>query len=60
VSNLDRLHRGMTTDSILRSNFLRFYDSGSGRTHIAASWRAYWCSMEFLEPSSFTRCVRQP
>jgi sphingomyelin phosphodiesterase acid-like 3 len=60
AQSLDRLQRAMASDSTLRASFARFYDSGSGRANISASWRAYWCGIENVLPASYARCNRQP
>jgi hypothetical protein len=55
---LARLYGTLDTNPGARNNYMRFYDSGSGRAGpTPATWRAYWCGIGNVDAASFTRCM---
>ncbi len=57
--SLARLWARLDTDSVARTRFLQYYDSGTGRAApAAASWKAYWCGIGYMDPTAFDRCNR--
>jgi sphingomyelin phosphodiesterase acid-like 3 len=57
--SLFELEASIAGDSVVRANYLRFYDSGTGRSApTAATWRAYWCGIANLESAAYVRCNR--
>lgn len=57
AQTLAELHGSLNVDANARSNFTRFYDSGSGRAApTMTTWRAIWCGIGNLDAASFMRC----
>jgi sphingomyelin phosphodiesterase acid-like 3 len=57
AADLAELQGKLGADANARANFMRFYDSGSGRAGpTTTTWRAYWCGIGNVDALAFMRC----